>query len=94
MGAWRMTSALHWIALVVDALSGFPWVWKDARFGSLLSAVTSQADREGRFTPGSVWMEWKAYCFGQKRGPSPWLTFVVHRALLREPARRNQRRAP
>jgi hypothetical protein len=72
---------------VVEALSGFPWVWKDARFRDLLSAVTSQADAEGRFTAGSVWMEWKTLCFGQKRGPSPWLTFVVHRALFRDPAR-------
>jgi hypothetical protein len=78
---------------VVEALSGYPWVWRDAGFKDLLLAVTSQADTEGRFTPGSVWMEWKTLCFGQKRDPSPWLTFVVHRALLRDPARARRRGA-
>jgi hypothetical protein len=71
--------ALH----VLEALSPFPWTWRDKRFHSLLDNVLDKADGNGRFTPESVYLEWKAQCFGQKREPSPWLTFVVHRILAR-----------
>lgn len=73
---------------VAEALSHFPWVWNDARFRELAAFVASKADASGRFTPESVWMEWKSVCFGQKKAPSPWLTLVVHRILRRgTPAR-------
>ncbi|MBI1851104.1 MAG: hypothetical protein HYR85_12240 [Planctomycetes bacterium] len=71
----------------LEALSPFPWVWKDARFQLALAIVAGKADAAGRFTSESVWMEWKALCFGQKREPSPWLTLVVHRILSRAPRR-------
>ena len=70
---------------VLEALSPFPQVWKDARFHALLDPVLAKADAGGRFTPESVWMEWKAQCFGQKKTPSPWLSLVVHRILARAP---------
>ena len=49
----------------------------------------AKADAEGRFTPESVWLEWRDLCFGQKREPSPWLTCVVHRILGRGKGVRN-----
>jgi hypothetical protein len=70
---------------VLEALSPFPQVWKDPRFHALLDPVLAKADAGGRFTPESVWMEWKAQCFGQKKAPSPWLSLVVHRILARAP---------
>jgi hypothetical protein len=70
---------------VAEALSPFPWVWSDARFREITAIITSQADAEGRFVPGSVWMEWKGQCFAQKTQASPWLTVVVHRMLARCP---------
>lgn len=72
---------------VLEALSPFRQVWSDARFLVLIDGVVEKADSEGRFTPESVWMEWKSLCFGQKREPSPWVTFIVHRILEREPRR-------
>jgi len=77
---------------VLEAVSSFPWAWRDARFRSLLDLVLKKADAEGRFTPESVYLEWKDLCFGQKRQPSPWLTLVVHRILSRAP--RKSRGAP
>ena len=77
---------------VLEALSPFPQVWKDARFSALLDPVVAKADAGGRFTPESVWMEWKAECFGQKKGPSPWLSLVVHRILARAPNSRSKTR--
>lgn len=72
---------------VVEALSPYGWAWSDARFRELLDLVVAKADADGRFTPESVSLEWKDLCFGQKREPSPFLTFVVHRILRREPRR-------
>jgi hypothetical protein len=71
----------------LEALSPFPWVWKDGRFLEVLGLVVAKADADGRFTAESVWMEWKDQCFGQKREPSPWITLVVHRILARAPKR-------
>lgn len=71
--------ALH----ALEALSPFPWVWSDRRFLSLVDAVRAQVRPDGLVVPGSVYMEWKQWCFGQKRQPSLWLTLVVRRALLR-----------
>ncbi len=75
----------------LEALSPFPWVWGDARFRDMLALATAKADTEGRYTPESVFLEWKDYCFGQKREPSPWLTLVMRRILAREPARERRR---
>jgi hypothetical protein len=73
---------------VLEALSPFPRAWKDMRFRALLDPVLAKADSAGRFTPESVWMEWKEQCFGQKKTPSPWLSLVVHRILARAPGSR------
>ncbi|HUI65789.1 MAG TPA: hypothetical protein VL126_13185 [Bacteroidota bacterium] len=70
---------------VLEALSPYPWVWKTEAFGELLEIVVSKSDEEGRFTPESVWMEWKNLTFGQKKEPSAWLTLVIHRILARNP---------
>jgi hypothetical protein len=49
----------------------------------MIDAVRGQAGPDGWFVPGSIYLEWRDWCFGQKREPSAWLTLVVHRALLR-----------
>ena len=60
----------------------------------LVDPVLGKADAAGRFTPESVWMEWKAQCFGQKKTPSPWLSLVVHRMLTRASAASGRNRKP
>ena len=74
-----------WLDVVhaLEALSTFSWVWSDRRFLTLVDAVRAQARPDGLFVPGSVYLEWRAWCFGQKREPSHWLSLVIHRALQR-----------
>ena len=67
----------------LEALSPFPWVWSDRRFLSLVDAVRAQAGPDLLYVPGSIYLEWSGWCFGQKREPSAWLTLVIRRALLR-----------
>jgi len=68
---------------VVEALSRFPWVHDDPRFGQMVATITAQADEVGRYTAGSMYRAWKGWSFADKRHPSPWLTFLVLRILGR-----------
>jgi hypothetical protein len=49
----------------------------------MFKVMTSQADMNGKFTPTSVWTVWKDWDFGQKKEPSPWLTFLAWRIIQR-----------
>ena len=64
---------------VAEVLSRFPFLHSDARFQELVSAITEQADEEGRYTAKSMYMAWKGWSFADKKNPSPWLTFLVER---------------
>ena len=68
---------------VLDVLSRFPWLKKDARLAEMLALLNSKADQEGRFTPESVWTAWKDWEFGQKKRPSRWLTLLAWRIIGR-----------
>jgi hypothetical protein len=68
---------------VVDVLSRFFFVHSDARFQALVSAITRQADAQGRYTATSMYQAWKGWSFADKKNPSPWLTFLVLRILKR-----------
>jgi hypothetical protein len=68
---------------VVDVLSRFPFVLADPRFEAMLEAITRQADEMGRYTASSMYRAWKGWSFADKKRPSPWLTFLVHRIQQR-----------
>lgn len=71
---------------VADVLSQYPQAWADERFADLLTVIRAKADADGRFTPESEWKAWAAWDFGQKKRPSPWLTFLVWRIISRAEA--------
>jgi len=48
---------------VVDVLSQFPFVYKDARFQDLFTTLIDQADAQGRYTAGSMYQAWKGWSF-------------------------------
>jgi hypothetical protein len=68
---------------VLDVLTRFPWLKKDARLSEMLALLQSKADQEGRFTLESVWTAWKDWEFGQKKEPSRWLTLLAWRIIGR-----------
>ncbi|MBI5489464.1 MAG: hypothetical protein HY905_19175 [Deltaproteobacteria bacterium] len=68
---------------VLDVLTSFPDVAGDARLRSLVDAAIGDAPSGARFKAGSAWMAFKAYDFGQKREPSPTITFLLARAARR-----------
>lgn len=81
----RLKYPFIWFDLlhVLDALSRYPVARRDPRYRRLLESAVAQGDEQGRYVPGSVWLEWRGCCFAQKREPSPWLTYCVHRIVAR-----------
>ena len=81
----KLKAPLVWFDIlhVTHVLSQFSWVKGDPRYEEMRSIIAQKADSGGKFTPESVWLAWKNWDFGQKKGPSPWLTFLAHRILQR-----------
>jgi hypothetical protein len=68
---------------VLETLSRFELARFDRRYGEMLGVVTAQADNNGCYTAGSMYQAWKGWSFADKKIPSPWLTFLVERIILR-----------
>jgi hypothetical protein len=68
---------------VLDVLTRFPWLKNEKRLLEMARILKDQADREGCFTPESVWAAWKDWEFGRKKEPSRWLTLLAWRILVR-----------
>ena len=81
----KLKAPLIWYDLlhVADVLSRFPRSLKDERFHQMLEMVKEKSDQEGKFTAESMWMDWKAWEFGQKKMPSKWVTLIAQRVLSR-----------
>ncbi len=81
----KLKAPLVWYDLVhvLDVLTQFPWTHADPRLRAMLDIAFDKADAEGKFTPESIWQAWKAWDFGQKKAPSPWLTLLLQRILRR-----------
>lgn len=68
---------------VVDTLSRFPFLQGDSQLREMVDTITAQADEQGLYTASSMYRAWKGWSFADKKGPSPWLTFLVLRILQR-----------
>ncbi|MBI5870315.1 MAG: hypothetical protein HZB44_05065 [Actinobacteria bacterium] len=71
---------------VLDVLSRFPWLATDVRLLDMMDTLKWKADPQGRFSPESVWMPWKAWEFGQKKEPSRWVTMLAWRIIRMDQA--------
>ncbi|MBN1305368.1 MAG: hypothetical protein JXA13_13100 [Anaerolineales bacterium] len=81
----RLKAPLIWydILHVLDVLTQFEWLHTDPRLIEMLTILEAKADQQGRYKAESVWRAWSDWDFGQKREPSPWITFLAHRILKR-----------
>ncbi len=68
---------------VAEVLSRFSLARCDPRLSEMIDTITRQADEEGRYTASAMFRSWKDWSFADKRHPSPWLTFLVHRIQKR-----------
>ncbi len=75
----KLKAPMVWfdIVHVTHVLSQLPWLNEDARLLEMKAIVTQKSNTEGLFTPESIWTAWKEWDFGQKKAPSPYLTYLV-----------------
>jgi hypothetical protein len=81
----KLKTPLIWYDFVhvLYVLSQFQWLRRDARLQDMLKLLKSKADKQGRYTPESIWTAWKDWEFGQKREPSRWLTLQAWTIIKR-----------
>ena len=71
------------IVSVADVLSRFESIKQDSRFKEMVALIESKQDSNGLFTPEAVYQKFKTWEFGQKKNPSPYLTYLCHQILTR-----------
>lgn len=71
------------IVSVIDCLSKFEYAKNDNRFKEMVQLIKEKQDENGLFTPEAVYQKFKGWDFGQKKKPSPYLTYLCYRILNR-----------
>ncbi len=74
------------IVSVAGVLSKYEYARKDPRFSEMVSLIRGKQDPDGFFTPESISLKLKDWDFGQKKAPSPYLTYLCMRIFEREEA--------
>ncbi len=69
------------IVSVSGVLSRYTSAVSDPGFQQMLDVIKSKQDENGFFTPESIYMKMKGWDFGQKKAPSPYLTYLCLRVL-------------
>jgi len=64
-------------------LARFPYARGKPAFREVVGEIVSKQDDRGRFYAESISRAWKPFDFGQKKAPSPWITFLALRAIKR-----------
>ena len=68
---------------VVDVLSHLDCIKDDERFTQMVMIIKSKQDENGLFTSEATYQKFKGWDFGQKKQPSPYLTYLCNQILLR-----------
>lgn len=74
----KAPSCWYDIVSVAGVLSKYEFARKDPRFLEMIGHIKSKQDEDGLFTPESVYLKLKDWDFGQKKVPSPYLTYLCH----------------
>ncbi|MFQ5820954.1 MAG: hypothetical protein ACE5I5_13260 [Candidatus Heimdallarchaeota archaeon] len=62
---------------VLDVLSLYAEAWETPPFREMLTVVNKKQAKIGSFTPESIWRAFNKQDFGQKKHPSPTLTYKI-----------------
>lgn len=79
----KAPSSWYDILSVAGVLSNFSFIREDPRFREMISLIKSKQDADGFFTPESIYLKMKDWDFGQKKKPSPYLTYLALRIFDR-----------
>lgn len=72
----KAPSCWYDIVSVAGVLSKYEFVRDDPRFLKMITLIKNKQDNDGFFTPESVYLKLKDWDFGQKKMPSPYLTYL------------------
>ena len=67
------------IVSIAGVLSKYEFIRDDLRFLEMIDLIKSKQDKDGFFTPESVYLKLKDWDFGQKKIPSPYLTYLCYK---------------
>jgi hypothetical protein len=67
------------IGTILDVTRHYPALIKTQAFRELVAVSLLEFTPRGLFIPKSVYLYFKNYSFGQKKEPSPWMTFFLSR---------------
>lgn len=79
----KAPSCWYDIVSVAGVLSKYKFVHHDPRFLEMITLIRNKQDKNGFFTPESVYMKMKDWDFGQKKIQSPYLTYLCLQILER-----------
>lgn len=79
----RLKYPFSWYGLLkhITVLSRFEFLRNDVRLQNAIDLLIAKQDNEGRWQAESVYKYWKSFDFGQKKTPSPWITFLALNAV-------------
>lgn len=82
---WTLKYPFVWYnaLYLAEVLTRFDFLKKEELVKELIEWIENSQDKNGRFKPTSVFMPYKGWDFGNKKEPSPWITFLCYRILKR-----------
>jgi len=66
---------------MADVLTRFDFAKREPLVVDLIDWIEANADTDGTYTPTSIFVEYKDWDFGNKKAPSPWITYVCYKIL-------------
>jgi hypothetical protein len=79
----KAPSCWYDIVSVAGVLSKYAFAREDPRFLEMIEHIKGKQDNDGLFTPESAYQKLKGWDFGQKKAPSPYLTYLCYRIFER-----------
>jgi hypothetical protein len=64
---------------LADVLTRFEFLKGHKLIQEIVDWIEESQDEQGRFKPTSIFMPYKSWTFGNKKEPSPWITFLCCR---------------
>ncbi len=76
----KLKAPLIWydILHLASVLVKIPKMRKDERFLEMINIIQTKKDEQGFLKAESIWNAWKEWDFGQKKEPSPWITYLTY----------------
>ena len=74
----KAPSCWYDIVSVAGVLSKYQFVRDDQCFLEMINHIKGKQDKDGLFTPESAYQKLKDWDFGQKKVPSPYLTYLCY----------------